>query len=214
MHLLKLLQLNMSAVGQNLVTFTPANSTLQERDAFNPLDPFGILPTTPISILPATAVIPAFTSAVGSVAAELPSLSVPTTFPTLLPASAVIPVITSVFGSLASELPIPTGLTALNGTASTSIFGSIVSFLLGIILTSLDSTLEKAEATLVASIVEELGIRDFYSLHLMGICGGTYSNTSDSDAAPTNMSCSTYASKLSSKGTFKYYSFLFVLFAS
>jgi len=58
---------------------------------------------------------------------------------------------------------------------------------------TIDDVLNDLEASLVSGVTEELGIQQFYSLHLMAVCGGNLSSPTDSDAKFTIKSCTSYS---------------------
>jgi hypothetical protein len=78
-----------------------------------------------------------------------------------------------------------------------NVFDGIVSNL----TTDLDSGLTNLEKGLAANITKELGIQQYYSLYVNGICMGSFDNASDPNSAANSTRCTTYSNAAS--GMFK-----------
>jgi len=59
--------------------------------------------------------------------------------------------------------------------------------------TAVDNGLTTLENELASSITKELGIQQYYSLYVNGICMGNYDNATDPTSATNNTKCMTYA---------------------
>ncbi|KAN0104969.1 hypothetical protein V8E51_010714 [Hyaloscypha variabilis] len=79
-----------------------------------------------------------------------------------------------------------------------SAFDGIVSNL----TTDLDSGLTNLENELAASLTKDLGIQQYYSLYVSGICMGSYDNATDPTSATNNTKCMTYQNATSSLSNF------------
>ncbi|PMD50850.1 uncharacterized protein K444DRAFT_711065 [Hyaloscypha bicolor E] len=79
-----------------------------------------------------------------------------------------------------------------------NVFDGIVSNL----TTDLDSGLTNLEKGLAANITKELGIQQYYSLYVNGICMGSFDNGSDPNSAANSTRCTTYPNAASGLSNF------------
>ncbi|CZR62587.1 uncharacterized protein PAC_12484 [Phialocephala subalpina] len=163
---------------------TMISSKLVRREAFDPLDPLGLISGFSSFVVSRVSVDSSVLASGGSaIASALPlqSISLP-------------------------GLPSPTSLTSGNGSTTTGVLGDLGSLITGV-LTSLlsslaaglgtsgitqaiDDSLNKVVTDLISSLISEAGIQDYYSLYIMTTCQGSSSSNISS--------CSSFSSAANS----------------
>jgi hypothetical protein len=173
--------LDTSKLDQTIVSFSPviaasngtkavARGTTQNGRRFNPLDPWGLLPTI------------SFPFPTPRVSTRVTALEVTSTN-TGQPSQKSAGTTTTSSAPAATTSPI----------TSTSLFTTILTIVEGLFANqtteALDVSLNNTANALIQRVIAQSGIAEFYTLHLMGICSGSLSN-----GEFINRNCSSYRS--------------------
>ena len=147
-----------------------ARGTTQNGRRFNPLDPWGLLPTI------------SFPFPTPRVSTRVTALEVTSTN-TGQPSQKSAGTTTTSSAPAATTSPI----------TSTSLFTTILTIVEGLFANqtteALDVSLNNTANALIQRVIAQSGIAEFYTLHLMGICSGSLSN-----GEFINRNCSSYRS--------------------
>jgi hypothetical protein len=157
--------LNTSKVGQNIIQFTPTTTAAKAKRSID-LDPFDYLPTPTAS---SSASASSSTSAPSSISGPLAAVG-------------------SFFEGIWQNVT-----AAIDGNTSDGETQLLFQEVLQNITAAIDGDLTDGEAQLVADVVDGLGIQQYYSLHLLDMCSGNLSNSSDADATVSLKECISYS---------------------
>jgi hypothetical protein len=75
-----------------------------------------------------------------------------------------------------------------------SALGDFFTGLVNNVTDSIDGSLNDAESQAVAAVIDSLGVAEYYTLHLLNICSGNLSSSTDPNTSFEVKHCSSYSS--------------------